>query len=223
MCFATRSISVITILAVNIGWLLSGAVVVEYVFSYPGLGSLLVRAVSYRDYPVIQGLSIVFAVLVIAVNLTADLSYILVDRRVLKHDGVGQNHKATGALSRRLAEELRQWPVTLKVGTGIIRRSSCWPAFSRRGSRLTIPTIRISSMRFSRRLEHPFGTDMFGRDIFARVLYGIRIDMQIGFFTTYVPMTYGSCSARWPAITAAGSTPSSCACSTSRWRFRSWS
>jgi peptide/nickel transport system permease protein len=77
-------IPVITILAVNIGWLLSGAVIVEYVFSYPGLGSLLVRAVSYRDYPVIQGLSIVFGFLVILVNLIADLSYILVDRRVLK-------------------------------------------------------------------------------------------------------------------------------------------
>ncbi len=77
-------IPVITILAVNIGWLLSGAVIVEYVFSYPGLGSLLVRAVSYRDYPIIQGLSIVFGVLVILVNLIADLSYILVDRRVLK-------------------------------------------------------------------------------------------------------------------------------------------
>ena len=77
-------IPVITILAVNIGWLLSGAVIVEYVFSYPGLGSLLVRAVSYRDYPIIQGLSIVFGVLVIFVNLMADLSYILVDRRVLK-------------------------------------------------------------------------------------------------------------------------------------------
>jgi peptide/nickel transport system permease protein len=77
-------IPVITILAVNIGWLLSGAVIVEYVFSYPGLGSLLVRAVSYRDYPVIQGLSIVFGVLVVIVNLMADLSYILVDRRVLK-------------------------------------------------------------------------------------------------------------------------------------------
>ena len=77
-------IPVTTILAVNIGWLLSGAVVVEYLFSFPGLGSLLVRAVGYRDYPVIQGLSLVFAVLVIAVNLLADLSYMLIDRRVLK-------------------------------------------------------------------------------------------------------------------------------------------
>ncbi len=76
-------IPVVTVLAVNIGWLLSGAVVVEYLFSYPGLGSLLVRAVGYRDYPVIQGLSLVFAVLVIVVNLLADLSYMLIDRRVL--------------------------------------------------------------------------------------------------------------------------------------------
>jgi peptide/nickel transport system permease protein len=77
-------IPVITVLAVNISWLLSGAVVVEYVFSLPGLGSLLVRSVGYRDYPLIQGLSLVFAVLVVLVNLAADLSYMLVDRRVLK-------------------------------------------------------------------------------------------------------------------------------------------
>lgn len=77
-------IPVTTILAVNIGWLLSGAVVVEYLYSFPGLGSLLVRAVGYRDYPVIQGLSLVFAVLVLVVNLLADLSYVVIDRRVLK-------------------------------------------------------------------------------------------------------------------------------------------
>jgi peptide/nickel transport system permease protein len=77
-------IPVITVLAVNIGWLLSGAVVVEYVFSFPGLGSLLVRAVGFRDYPVIQGLALVFAVLVMAINLLADLSYMLIDRRVLR-------------------------------------------------------------------------------------------------------------------------------------------
>ncbi len=75
-------IPVITVLGVNISWLLSGAVVVEYVFALPGLGSLLVRSVGYRDYPLIQGLSLVFAVIVILVNLFADLSYMLIDRRV---------------------------------------------------------------------------------------------------------------------------------------------
>jgi peptide/nickel transport system permease protein len=77
-------IPAITVLAVNIGWLLSGAVIVEYVFSIPGLGSLLVRAVGFRDYPVIQGLALVFAMLVVIVNLLADLAYMLVDRRVLR-------------------------------------------------------------------------------------------------------------------------------------------
>ena len=77
-------IPTITVLAVNIGWLLSGAVIVEYVFSIPGLGSLLVRAVGFRDYPVIQGLAVVFAMLTVTVNLMADLLYMLVDRRVLR-------------------------------------------------------------------------------------------------------------------------------------------
>jgi len=77
-------IPAITVLAVNISFLVSGAVIVEYVFSIQGLGSLLVRSVGYRDYPIIQGLSLVFALIVIAVNLLADLSYMLVDRRVLK-------------------------------------------------------------------------------------------------------------------------------------------
>lgn len=77
-------IPAITVLAVNISFLVSGAVIVEYVFSIQGLGSLLVRSVGYRDYPIIQGLSVVFALIVVAVNLIADLSYILVDRRVMR-------------------------------------------------------------------------------------------------------------------------------------------
>lgn len=77
-------IPVITVLAVNIGWLLSGAVIVEYVFSLPGLGTLLVRSVSYRDYPVIQGLALTFGMLVLVVNLLADLGYMLVDQRIAR-------------------------------------------------------------------------------------------------------------------------------------------
>lgn len=75
-------IPVITVLAVNITWLLSGAVIIEYVFSLPGLGSLLVRSVGFRDYPLIQGLALVFALIVVAINLLADLAYMVIDRRV---------------------------------------------------------------------------------------------------------------------------------------------
>lgn len=77
-------IPTVTVLAINISWLVSGAVIVEYVFSLPGLGSLLIRSVGYRDYPLIQGLSLVFAIMVVAVNLLADLSCMVIDPRVLK-------------------------------------------------------------------------------------------------------------------------------------------
>ena len=77
-------IPVITILAVNLSWLISGAVIIEYVFSIPGLGSLLIRAISYRDYPVIQGLCILFSAMVVIVNLLADLCYMFINPRVLK-------------------------------------------------------------------------------------------------------------------------------------------
>ena len=77
-------IPVITILAVNISWLISGAVIIEYVFSIPGLGTLLIRAISYRDYTVIQGLCIIFSIMVVSVNLFADLCYMFINPRGLK-------------------------------------------------------------------------------------------------------------------------------------------
>lgn len=77
-------IPVVTILAVNLSWLISGAVIIEYVFSIPGLGTLLIRAISYRDYTVIQGLCIVFSIMVVVVNLLADLCYMFLNPRVLK-------------------------------------------------------------------------------------------------------------------------------------------
>ena len=69
------AIPVITVLAVNIGWLLSGAVIVETVFTIHGLGSQLVRSVGFRDYFTVQGLALVFSALVMVINLAADLAY----------------------------------------------------------------------------------------------------------------------------------------------------
>ena len=75
-------LSMVTILGVNIGFLISGAVVVENVFSIPGLGSLLVSSIVSRDYPVIIALTLVFGVAVVFVNLIVDLSYAVLDPRI---------------------------------------------------------------------------------------------------------------------------------------------
>jgi peptide/nickel transport system permease protein len=75
-------IATITILAINIGYLISGSVVIENVFAIPGLGSLLVSSIEMRDFPTISGLTLIFGVLVILVNLIADLSYAAVDPRI---------------------------------------------------------------------------------------------------------------------------------------------
>lgn len=75
-------IPTVTVLAVNLGWLVGGTVVIETVFSIPGLGMLLIQSVLYRDYPSILGLVIVFGFLVMVVNLLADLSYAAIDPRV---------------------------------------------------------------------------------------------------------------------------------------------
>ena len=75
-------IPVVTIGALQFGFLLSGAVIVETVFNFPGLGWLLIQSIEARDYPVIQALMLVFAVQFVAVNVIADLLYGVVDPRV---------------------------------------------------------------------------------------------------------------------------------------------
>lgn len=72
----------VTILGVNIGWLMGGSVIVETVFSLPGLGALIVSSISARDYPMIQGIALFFGLLVIVINLVTDMAYAALDPRV---------------------------------------------------------------------------------------------------------------------------------------------
>jgi peptide/nickel transport system permease protein len=67
---------------VNLAYLISGTVLVENVFSLPGLGTLLVNSVSSRDYPVVQGVTLLFAVLIVLINLLTDLTQAVLDPRV---------------------------------------------------------------------------------------------------------------------------------------------
>jgi peptide/nickel transport system permease protein len=75
-------IPVITLGAIELGTLLSGAVLTEQVFSIPGFGKMIVDAVFNRDYPVVQGVVLVTAVLYVALNLLADILYVLINPRL---------------------------------------------------------------------------------------------------------------------------------------------
>lgn len=73
---------VVTVVGLEMGLLLGSTVLVERVFSWPGLGSLLVDAVAHRDYPIVQGVTIVIATAFILINTTVDLIYGLLDPRI---------------------------------------------------------------------------------------------------------------------------------------------
>jgi peptide/nickel transport system permease protein len=75
-------IPIITIIGIETGGLLSGAVLTETVFSLPGMGTALVGAILARDYPVVQGFTLVIAVIFVLVNLIVDMSYAYLDPRI---------------------------------------------------------------------------------------------------------------------------------------------
>src|SRR5690606_31798883 len=73
---------IITVIGLQLGFLLGGAIVVEEVFAMPGIGRLLICGISNRDYPLIQGVVMIFAVSFIVINLLVDLLYSVFDPRV---------------------------------------------------------------------------------------------------------------------------------------------
>jgi len=69
-------------MGLQMGYLLGGAVVIEQIFSLPGLGSLTLFAVTNRDYPLLQGAVLLFALLFMVTNLIVDLTYGFLDPRI---------------------------------------------------------------------------------------------------------------------------------------------
>lgn len=80
--FLVSLISVITVIGTQIATLLSGLIVTETVFNLPGMGYLLIQAVNQRDYPTIQAMSLVIAVIFVLTNLVVDLAYGWLDPRI---------------------------------------------------------------------------------------------------------------------------------------------
>lgn len=73
---------VVTIIGLQLGYLLGGSIIIESMFAIPGLGRLALDAINGRDYPTLQGVVLLFTVLVLVVNLLTDMSYALLDPRI---------------------------------------------------------------------------------------------------------------------------------------------
>lgn len=75
-------IPVITVVGLQAGFLLGGTIIIETIFSFPGIGLLVTQAITRRDFPVIQGVVVVIATLFVLINIAIDLSYAFLDPRI---------------------------------------------------------------------------------------------------------------------------------------------
>jgi peptide/nickel transport system permease protein len=75
-------IATVTVLGVNMAYLVGGTLVIEQVFAVPGVGQLMISSIFARDFPIVQGVSLVFAILVVLVYLVTDITHALLDPRV---------------------------------------------------------------------------------------------------------------------------------------------
>jgi peptide/nickel transport system permease protein len=80
--FPNALLPMVTLIAINLGYVIAGAITAEIVFNWPGLGTLTIEALSARDYPVLQGVFLLVAVSVVIANLLADIVYGFLDPRV---------------------------------------------------------------------------------------------------------------------------------------------
>ena len=80
--FRNSLIPIVTILGLQFGAVLTGAVITETIFAWPGVGRLLIQSISFRDYPLVQGCILFIAVTYVAMNLLTDLIYGFLDPRI---------------------------------------------------------------------------------------------------------------------------------------------
>jgi ABC-type dipeptide/oligopeptide/nickel transport system permease component len=80
--FRNGWVSLITLLGAQLGYMIGGSIVVEYIYNFPGIGLLTLLSVLRRDYPVIQALSLILSMSFVLLNLVVDVSYGFIDPRI---------------------------------------------------------------------------------------------------------------------------------------------
>ena len=197
-CLRNALIPVLTLWGVFVGNLITGAIVTETVFAWPGIGRLTYEAVIYRDFPLLQAMIILKSILILTINLGVDILYAYVDPA----------HQAGIAMaiierSSIVCRRQRRWSLW---------RAMVWPrreAAPRRTARVPwIPIVIISvivimalfapllaphspidqtlrdkllppAWMMGGKDKYFLGTDAFGRDILSRLIYGARVSLLV--------------------------------------------
>ncbi|MGB3976255.1 MAG: nickel ABC transporter permease [bacterium] len=262
-------IPVTTIMGLQFGALLGGSVITETVFSWPGIGRELIRAIHERDYPVVQGCVLLIAFCYVLINLLTDLLYGVLDPRIqFQVSASSRSSRISSIVS--LVRRFEKWfpgniisivlvtavlvgglyavrtempdgvtllsmlptlPSALSVIFGWIMRCIVffvplillviwrrrdplgWKRFV--GSYKTLvglflvmlflfvglfgptlvstdPTLQDLPLRLSKpSLDHWFGMDQLGRDLFSRVIFGARVSIFVGLTVTSISMCFG--------------------------------
>ena len=176
---------VVTAFALGVGLNMGGNVVVETVFSWPGIGRLLVQAVSTHDYPLAQGAFLLIALVLVVMNFVADLLYMVLDPRVSAWPTDVESAalmrpsspRLAAARARRCARLLAR-SVRLRRPLDLCRCSRWW-----RCSPMQLQPIdptgdpvrrdgKLAANRAARRRASSLGTTNLGRDIYSQLVYG---------------------------------------------------
>ena len=188
---------------VSLGYLLSGAVIVETIFTWPGLGQLMVGAALTRDYPVVQGFVTYIAVVVLLVNLAADVASarrrsapaVRTGRDVTHHDWRDRTGTSLHASRcQRLAPETAVGRAAAGAGNragvvpgGISAVGGVAGALATPGRSHRDQPARTAALALN--AGHLLGTDHLGRDTFSRVVHGARLTLLAAAVTLALSMT----------------------------------
>ncbi len=177
-------VPIVTVIGIGVALLIGGVVITETVFNIPGVGRLVVDAIQRRDYPIIQGVTLLFSGVYVLVNLLVDLT-LHADRSEDPILMVDPRHRSrlrrAGSRGRaRIALRAAQ-PDARHRRRPARPRASLIAHLRAAASRAT--RVHEAGRTGSRRPAASiwFGTDHLGRDVYARTIYGARVSLAVGF------------------------------------------
>ena len=166
-----------TVIGIQVGVLLGGAIIIETMFALPGVGRLIVTAINQRNYPVVQVGMLAIATIFIVVSLVTDLIVAWLDPRAA--DGERAMSDALAATAPAAGVAAPHGDPLMLLGGGVLAVLAL-VAIAAPSSRRTIPRRWRSCVSSAPPdWAHPFGSDVLGRDVLSRVIYGLRASLAV--------------------------------------------